>query len=85
MTSSDAKPEHLERDGWQRCFVADEPRLSEAVQAYEEIGYEVLLIPVPANDGACTECIRLAPQRYRLIYVRARQGGFTAEARSSRR
>ncbi len=56
--------------GWQRCFVADEPRLSEAVETYQEIGFEVLVIPVRADDGECTECMRQDPERFRVIYCR---------------
>ena len=56
--------------GWSRCFVVDEPRLSEAVAAYRELGFEVRLLPVPLGDGACTECMRQSPERFRLIWVR---------------
>ncbi|MBW1880645.1 MAG: hypothetical protein JRJ84_19995 [Deltaproteobacteria bacterium] len=59
-------------DGWERCFVADEPRLSEAVETYREIGFEVRLLPVPLDDEACTDCMAADPDRYRLIYVRQR-------------
>jgi hypothetical protein len=57
-------------EGWERCFVADEPRLSEAVETYREIGFEVLLLPVPLDDEACTDCMATESDRYRLIYVR---------------
>jgi len=60
--------------GWKRCFVADEPRLSEAVQTYEELGLEVRLLPVPEDDGECSACIRLDPSRFRLIVTRPRTG-----------
>ncbi len=56
--------------GWQRCFIADEPRLSEALETYRDLGFEVLLTAVPLDDSACTECIRQDPARYRVIYVR---------------
>ncbi len=65
MTDAD-----LERSGWQPCFVADEPRLSEAIETYREIGFEVLLQPVRTDDGACTECMRCEPGRFQMIYVR---------------
>ncbi len=65
---------HTEQDllseGWSRCFIADEPRLSEAIATYEELGFEVMLLPVPLDDGSCTECMALAPDKYRLIYTR---------------
>ncbi len=58
--------------GWQRCFVADEPRLSEAVETYEEIGFEVLVLPVRADEAECTECMRQNPDRFSVIYCRRR-------------
>lgn len=45
----------LERQGWIRRFVTDEPRLSEAVELYESIGYEVRLEPA-VFDETSEEC-----------------------------
>jgi hypothetical protein len=56
-------------DGWQRCFCTDEPRLSEAVQTYEELGYEVQLRPATPEEIPCADC-RAAAERFRVIYVR---------------
>jgi hypothetical protein len=64
----------LEAQGWQRCFVADEPRLSEAVATYRELGLEVRLVPVPVGEGPCSECMMAAPDRFRLIYTRRSPG-----------
>lgn len=69
MISSKTERELL-AEGFKRCFVTDEPRLSEAVETYEELGFEVVLTPVPLEDGECTECMRLEPDRYRVIYTR---------------
>ena len=66
-TCSDAE---LRSAGWQRCFVADEPRLSEAVETYEDLGFEVIVLPVRADDGTCTECMLANPDAFRVIYVR---------------
>ncbi len=66
----EATDAELRAAGWQRCFVADEPRLSEAVETYREIGFEVLVLPVRMDDDSCTECMRQAPERFRVIYVR---------------
>lgn len=60
----------LRAAGWQRCFVADEPRLSEAVETYRDIGFEVLVLPVRADDAECNECMRARPDAFRVIYVR---------------
>lgn len=56
--------------GYKRCFVAEEPRLSDMVEAYREIGLEVVTLPVDLEDGPCNECLRLTPERYRVIYTR---------------
>jgi hypothetical protein len=66
--------------GWQRCFIADEPRLSEAVETYEELGNEVVLVPVAEDDGECTECMKQEPDRFRVIFIRrSRSGGWKKE------
>jgi len=62
----------LQARGWKRCFIADEPRLSEAVETYEELGLEVLLVQVTQRDAECTECMKQAPQRFLVIYTRPR-------------
>jgi hypothetical protein len=82
MTSSDPGVRELPRrppgatlaeGGWTRCFVADEPRLSEAVETYRELGFEVLLLPVDLAEESCSECLRAAPDRFREIYTRRPQ------------
>ncbi len=70
MTASSPTLAELLADGWTRCFIADEPRLSEAVETYLELGLEVRLVPVPEDEAQCSECMRLAPERYRLILTR---------------
>jgi hypothetical protein len=60
-------------DGWQRCFIADEPRLSDAIETYEEMGMEVALLPVDFDDRECSECMKSDPNRYRLIFSRPRR------------
>ena len=59
-------------DSWERQTTTDEPRLSELVEFYEELGFEVLLRPVaPAELGQdCTDCLRSEPGRFRTIYTR---------------
>ena len=64
--------EEYDLSGWERQTTTDEPRLSELVEFYEEIGFEVLLRPVvPAELGQeCTDCMMAEPDRYRTIYTR---------------
>ncbi len=71
------REEELLRLGWERRFIADEPRLSEMKEMYESIGFEVLLEPLPGKEeqtgcveGGCTVCLDVDPQRYRIIYTR---------------
>ncbi len=58
--------------GWERRFIYDEPRLSEAVEIYRELGFEVALLPVAPDDVDCSECMKEEPERYRVIYTRKR-------------
>ncbi len=65
--------------GWEKRFIADEPRLSEMKEMYESIGFDVLLEPMPARDDlagcaeeGCTACLDLDPGRYKTIYTRPR-------------
>jgi hypothetical protein len=60
----------LEAQGWTACFVADEPRLSEAVEMYESLGMEVRLEPVNLDSGECTSCLQLCFDRCGMIYTR---------------
>jgi glutathione peroxidase-family protein len=58
-------------EGWEKRSTIDEPRLSELVKTYEELGFEVLLAPFdPYNEPGCTECMKTSPQHYRIIYTR---------------
>ena len=43
--------------GWEKRFIADEPRLSEMKELYESIGFDVLLEPLPPKEelAACVE------------------------------
>ena len=67
--------------GWEKRFLADEPRLSEMKEMYESIGFEVLLEPLPGKEelascaeSGCTACMDLDPARYRTIYTRTTKG-----------
>ena len=67
------REQELAREGWAKMTTYDEPRLSEMVAAYEELGFEVRLEPFAAEGEAdCTECMRLAPERFKTIYTRKR-------------
>ena len=71
----------LKREGWTRRFIADEPRLSEAVEMYKDSGFEVHLEPLPEKSGCenceedgkedtCRICFEGHEDQYRIIYTR---------------
>ena len=63
--------EKLINEGWQKQATYDDPRLSEMVAMYEEIGLEVHLEPFDAADAdGCTSCLKQLPDRFKTIYTR---------------
>ena len=70
-TSSEGRREELLREGWQRQATYDEPRLTEMVELYRELGFEVRVEPfAPEPDTDCTDCMRAEPERFRTIFTR---------------
>ena len=79
------REDELEKEGWERRFIACEPRLSEAVEIYREIGLEVLLEPLPSKEEleregpfckekGCTVCFDVDREKYRIIFTRPASG-----------
>jgi len=66
------REEELRKEGWEKRFTIDEPRLSEMVEQYKELGFEVLLEPVDTSSEECTTCFKNPAfgQRYKTIYTR---------------
>ncbi len=64
--------EKLAKDGWERQATYDEPRLSELVSMYEEIGFEARLEPFDPDEepGECTACMAAAADSFKTIYTR---------------
>ncbi len=72
-----APREPLESQGWKKCFAACEPRLSEAVDLYESLGFEVRLEPLAEAPQAscgggeeCRICFQEDIDSYRVIFTR---------------
>lgn len=62
----------LEAEGWERRTTACEPRLSELVELYESLGFEVRVEEVEAEEGEeCRDCFRLEPGRYKIVFTRS--------------
>ncbi len=78
MTAEETITRNLERQGWQRQFVAAEPRLSEAVEMYKELGFQVHLVLLPTeenssiqdNETKCRACFKGSEDRHRIIFTK---------------
>ncbi|MBW2038192.1 MAG: hypothetical protein JRI46_01125 [Deltaproteobacteria bacterium] len=77
------REEDLIKEGWQRRFIASEPRLSEMVEMYEETGFEVHLEPISAVEKPdeeseecqkCQICFEGVEDQYRVIFTRPKHG-----------
>ena len=69
------RKEELALQGWQRQATYDEPRLSEMIEMYQEIGLEVLLEPFhPDEEPDCAGCMAMTPEKYKTIYTRKKPG-----------
>lgn len=66
------REEELLAQGWTKQFNMDEPRLSEAVEMYEEMGLEVHLEPVVIDPDSeeCQMCMEQDCDRYKVIWTR---------------
>ncbi len=65
------KETELVQKGWIKQSTHDEPRLSDVIEMYEEMGMDVHLEPFdPEEEQGCTECLRMSPERYKTIYTR---------------
>lgn len=65
------REQELVRQGWQKQATYDEPRLSEMVDMYREIGFEVHLEPFdPGQEAGCTSCMQEFAECYQTIYTK---------------
>jgi hypothetical protein len=68
-----SREEQLLAEGWKKQSTLDESRLSEAVQTYKEIGFEVTLVSFdPEQESSCTMCMQNTPEKYQTIFTRPR-------------
>lgn len=76
MTCSTASEAQLLAQGWRRRFMANQPRLGEAVAMYRRLGLEVRLEPVdPAAcqpESGCASCLRRpeVAAQFKVIFTR---------------
>ena len=58
-------------EGWKNRGTFDEPRLSDVVEMYEEMDFEVMLVDFdPDAHIGCVECMKIEPHRYKIVYTR---------------
>jgi len=71
------REEELKRRGWTKQFTTEEPRLSEAVELYKSLGYEVRLEPASFNETSevCKTCLLADCSKYKTIYTRPKRKG----------
>lgn len=69
-----SRDKELEEQGWIKRFTTAEPRLSEVVELYQWLGYEVHLEPMRPVEvqRPCQPCI-LAECDYQTIYTRKKR------------
>ncbi len=91
MTKSSSREDTLAGEGWKKQFVASEPRLSEAVDMYEQAGFDVHLEPLPkepecescgGTEGVlddCRICFEGVEDQYKIIFTRPGKGRTEAE------
>lgn len=61
----------LEKEGWLKRSILDEPRLSEVVAMYKELGLEVKIVGIePGQGDRCTVCMDGTPEKYKIVYTR---------------
>jgi len=66
------REDELKKNGWVKQNTIGEPRLSECVELYKSLGYEVHLEPVHTNEMTeeCRKCYEKEPGTVRTIYIR---------------
>ena len=63
----------LEKEGWTKRSILDEPRLSEVAETYLALGFEIKLVPVDTDSiTGCTSCLEGDIGNYRIIYTKPR-------------
>jgi len=81
MTSEETITRNLESQGWRRQFTAADPRLSEAVEMYKELGFQVHLEPLPTQEKSrngkardagkmCRTCFEGTEDQYSIIFTK---------------
>jgi len=70
-----AKSEELKKQGWIKRTTIGEPRLTEIVDEYRALGFEVHLEPVNLDevDEECRRCYGNEGDKIQTVYIRKRR------------
>jgi len=77
VTCSSQREAQLLAQGWVKQFMSDEPRLSEMVEEYIALGFQVHLEPVDpvacAGGSGCTACFEMpeVAAKFKIIFTRS--------------
>jgi hypothetical protein len=65
----------MEKEGWIKQTTIGEPRLSEIVELYKSLGYEVRLEPVKLDelDEECRKCYEGEIDEVKTVYVKKKK------------
>jgi hypothetical protein len=65
----------LTKKGWVKQTTIGEPRLSEIVELYKSLGYEVHLEPVKLSElnEECRRCYELEGNKVKTVYVKKKK------------
>ena len=76
VESKGLREKELEKEEWIKQTTIGEPRLSEIVELYKSLGYEVRLEPVKLDelDEECRRCYALEGDKVKTVYVRKKKG-----------
>jgi hypothetical protein len=60
-----------QKERWIKRGVYDDPRLTEVLNMYEEIGFMVKIEPYsPDIEVLCNECVKQNPEKYKVLYTK---------------
>jgi hypothetical protein len=70
------KSEELKKQGWVKRTTIGEPKLSEIVDEYKALGFDVRLEPVNLDEmyEECRRCYGKDVDKIKTVYVRKRHG-----------
>ena len=65
----------LEKKGWIKRTILEDPKLSEIVEEYYSLGFDVHLEPVTLEDldQNCDICYKNQIEKFRIIYIKKRK------------